>query len=450
MKTWKTLLPSNIEAEQVVLAGIMLDNTKLFDIRTILFAEDFYDQRHGRAYSRILELSDSGSSIEPVTLGELLDKDDLFTPIDVNDFLLGISNSTASGGGAIEAARIVHEKGRKRRYIETLERHAFEARKDMETTDDLIAKTEAEMFRISESAARGEPLTALEAMTLAEKRFDRRLAGEVIGNTTGYIDLDAKIEGFLPGQFIVVAGRPGSGKSSFAVNVAKNMVFDQGTPVLFFSLEMDYEDLMDRMASDVARLDGKEIMRPMVMSDGQVLRYRDASSAIKTKRFNIDAESEKMTQIISVARRHRYRHHVEVIFIDYIQLIDAVSSGRENRQEQVAKTSRRLKKLARELKVPIVALAQINRESDKQDRRPRISDLRESGALEQDADMVLLFHRPELNKPDEHKGEAECIVAKNRNGPTGLVHMTYLAHFTRFESAPKQDQRNGFHNPKPY
>jgi replicative DNA helicase len=257
--------------------------------------------------------------------------------------------------------------------------------------------------------------------------------GEHAGVPTGYTDLDKILAGMQKSELIIVAARPSVGKTSFALNVVRN-VLKEGMPVLFVSLEQARIELAERLLCCQALVDSHKL-RKGYLNEEEFGKLMDASGTLcETKLFIDDTPGQSMLRIAANARRLKLRHDLRLVVIDYLQLIDP-DNKRDSRQEQVASISRRLKFLARELHIPVMALAQVNRSSeDRQDHKPRLSDLRESGALEQDADTVLLLHRPELREPGQHEGIVEVIVGKQRNGPTGEVTLYYRKEFMRFEN----------------
>jgi replicative DNA helicase len=286
-------------------------------------------------------------------------------------------------------------------------------------------------------AARGSAPLAV-AVAEAAARIAARGRGEMEGVATGFADLDARLGGCLgDGEVAVVAARPGMGKTALGLGILERVSGRLGVPALLVSLEMGRKEIAERLLSGHARLGGDLLKKPWLMDAAGRGRLADSTAELARWPLHVDdAPTLSMAQIASSARRHRARHGVGLVVIDYLQLIDGSGEGdgRASRQEVVARISRRLKTLAKELRIPVVALSQLNRQSEtREDRRPRLADLRESGAIEQDADVVVLLHRPEYYDPNDQPGGAEAIVAKNRNGATGTVRLAFLKGLARFE-----------------
>jgi replicative DNA helicase len=282
----------------------------------------------------------------------------------------------------------------------------------------------------------GQTSTLEEALRLAYDRIDaRHERGEysISGLPTGFVDLDEKTAGLQNSELVIVAARPSVGKTAFAVNIVRHIAVEDNKPVFFVSLEQSRIELAERLLCCQSRVDSHKLRTHLNSDDMQKLI--DAGGLLRNaKLFIDDTPGQGMLRIAANARRLKLRHHIKAVFVDYLQLIEP-DNRRDSRQEQVALISRRLKHLARELQIPVVALAQLNRSSeDRQGNKPRLADLRESGSIEQDADTVVLLHRPELYEPGQHEGTVELIIAKQRNGPTGEITLTYLKQFMRFEN----------------
>ena len=430
--------PRNLDAERGVLGGILADPRHLFDVAMVLKPGDFFLPQHQAIYETILALSEGGQPIDYITLGDALDRSETFRGVDVIRLIDELDTAAVGGAQTVYHAGIVAEKSRKRQLLEACNDVAEEVYREDGTADELLGRAEGRIFQILDRDTTGQTADASQAAqeTLAE--FDARLSGESSGVLTFYHDLDRIVHGFQPGQLVLVAARAGVGKSAFATSLVENWLTQLGFPLLFISLEMTRKEVMTRLTSSLAKVDGNLIKDPrrLKISDTEANAVRtNLRELARARLFIDDTPGRTITQIAANARRHRLRHRIELLLIDYLQLVDTEARRGEPRHEQVGRLSRRLKVLARELQIPVIALAQVNRESEKrEDRRPRVAELRESGSLEQDADVVLLLHRPELADPDDRPGEAELIVGKNRNGGTGTVKLTYRARFTRFEN----------------
>jgi replicative DNA helicase len=428
------LPPQNLDAERGVLCSVLLDNAAMHEVAEILTAEDFFRAVHAEIYATILGLYDAGKPFDVLILAEAMG--DRYRVIGGDAYLAEVTDSVPHAANAVHYAQIVRQKAIARGLILAADEIRNQCHSNDLTAEQMVESAERAVFAISEAEATGGTLGAAEVLDLALENIAVRERGEVTGIGSGFADLDDLTDGMQPENLIVVAARPGQGKTSWAMNVADHVATRGGAGVLFVSLEMNRVELGMRLLSARARVDGWRLKNPGALTHEDRLALGMASGALRGSRLFIDdTPMRTVTQIAANARRTKARHGLGLVVVDYIQLIDGQRQKGESRQEEVARISRRLKALARELKVPVIALAQLNRESEKRDdRKPRLSDLRESGAIEQDADIVLLLHRPEYYDPNDRPGEADLIVAKNRNGATGTVKLVFLRHCTRFES----------------
>jgi replicative DNA helicase len=433
------LPPQNLEAERSVLGGILLDNEVLHDVIGFLGVEDFYRDAHQVIYRAIRDLYDLGKAVDAVTLADELTRRDQYKQIGGDEMLLEIAGSVPHAANAKYHAEIVRQKSISRQLIQSATEIIRDGYSNMFTSGQLLESAEQKIFTIAEDQIKGETheiKQVLEkAMTLISKRAEEK--HPVTGVASGFHDLDDYTNGFHSDQLIIVAARPSMGKTALMLNICDHAAIaqPQPIPVLIVSLEMGNHEIGERLLCSRSRVDGHKLRT------GHGLDYRELNKLAKAYHemerapiFIDDTPARNMLQITATARRLKLRKGLGMVVVDYIQLIDAEDS-RDSRQEQIAKISRRLKTLARELHVPVVALSQLNRAVEsREDRRPRMADLRESGAIEQDADLVLLLHRPEYYDPNQEPGIAEVIVAKNRNGPTGSVKLTFLKNLTRFDN----------------
>ena len=333
---------------------------------------------------------------------------------------------------------IVKEKATNRQLIESATEIIRDGYSNQFTAQELLESAERKVFGIAEDQIRGETFQINDVLNQAMERISRRADSvhAVTGVASGLIDLDEITWGFQPGQLIIVASRPSMGKTALALNICDHVAVNLKLPLLFVSLEMGYLEIAERLLCARSQVDGHKLRTGKGLAYPQMKELSRAYSELcgGGQILIDDTPARTMLQITASARRQRMRKEIGLIVVDYIQLIDSEDS-RDSRQEQIAKISRRLKTLARELKVPVIALSQLNRAvENREDKRPRMADLRESGAIEQDADIVLLLHRPEYYDANDQPGIAELIVAKNRNGPTDNVKLTFLKHLTRFEN----------------
>jgi replicative DNA helicase len=433
------LPPQNLEAEQGVLGGILRDNEWLHDVMPILRPEDFYRDNHQVLFRTIREMYDQSRPVDALILSEELRRRQEYDRIGGDETLAAILDSVPHAANTKYYAEIVREKSVQRRVLESAHETLRLGYSNTLTADELLQSAERSIFQINEERARGETVELREVVTQAMNQIAIRAEERhpITGVATGYYDLDDITSGFQGAQLIILAARPSMGKTAFALNIAEYAAVEQRVGVLFVSLEMGQLELAERLLCSRSKVDGDKIRkgknlhaREMSMLSKGYDELRDAPIYID------DTPARNMLQITANARRLKLRQDIGLIVVDYIQLIDPESGeGRDSRQEQISKISRRLKTLARELRVPIIALSQLNRNvENREDRTPRMADLRESGAIEQDADMVLLLHRPEYYDPNDQPGIAEVIVAKNRNGRTDKVKLTFLKNFMRFEN----------------
>jgi replicative DNA helicase len=432
------LPPQNLEAERSTLGSILLNNEPLHDIVMFLRAEDFYRDAHQVIYASIRDLYDRGKAIDAVTLAEELKQRGQFDAVGGHDILTEIVESVPTAANAKYYANIVKEKATNRQLIDSATEILSDGYSNQFTSHELLESAERKIFGIREDQVRGETLEVKDIIKLAMDQIAMRAESgghAVTGLASGFIDLDDKTGGFHAGQLIVMAARPSMGKTALALNISDHVAVEQNVPVLFVSLEMGHIEIADRLLGARSRVDGSKIKRGIGLGPREISALGKAFHELSSHAMFIDdTPSRTAMQIAASARRIRRRNEIGLLVVDYIQLIDS-DETRDSRQEQIAKISRRLKALARELGIPLIALSQLNRAVEsREDKRPRMADLRESGAIEQDADIVLLLHRPEYYDVNDQPGVAEVIVAKNRNGPTGSIKLTFLNKLTRFEN----------------
>jgi replicative DNA helicase len=431
------LPPQNLDAERGVLGAILLDNDVLHDIISILTVDDFYRDAHQIVYRAIREMYDESKAVDAVTLADELVRRGQYKQIGGDDLLAEIANSVPHAANARYHADIVRQKSVSRQLIQTSTDLIRDGYSNLYTSQQLLETAEQKIFAIREDQIKGElhelKVVLEEAMTRISKRAEE--THPVTGVSSGFIDLDDLTNGFHGDQLIILAARPSMGKTAIALNICDHAAINMKIPSLMVSLEMGRLEIGERLICSRSRVDGHKLRT------GRGLDYREMNKLGKafgemqsSPIFIDDTPARNMLEIAAMARRLKLRQDIGLIIIDYIQLIDA-EEQRDSRQEQIAKISRRLKQLARELHIPVIALSQLNRGvENREDRRPRMADLRESGAIEQDADMVLLLHRPEYYDPNDQPGIAEVIVAKNRSGPTGTAKLTFVKNLTRFEN----------------
>ncbi len=432
------LPPQNIEAEQGVLGGILLDNDVLHEVVPLLRTEDFYRDSQ-IIYRAIRDLYDLGRPIDPIILSDELRRREEYDKIGGDETLHQILSTVPHAANTRYYAGIVREKSIGRQIIESANEILREGYSNTLTADELLESAERRIFQIAEERASGETVELRDVVTKAMDRIALRSEERhpITGIASGYYDLDDLTGGFQGSQLVILAARPSMGKTALALNICEHVAVNLKTAVLFVSLEMGQLELAERLLAARSRVDGHKLKTGKGLGTREMTLLGKGYDELRSSPLFIDdTPARNMLQITANARRLKLRQQIGLIVVDYIQLIDAeTSDGRDSRQEQIAKISRRLKTLARELSVPVIALSQLNRGvENREDRRPRMADLRESGAIEQDADLVLLLHRPEYYDPNDQPGIAELILAKNRNGATGTIKMTFLKNLMRFEN----------------
>lgn len=428
-------LPQDPEAEQAVLGCILLNNDVLPDVIDRINTADFYISDYREIYTAILELVERGRPVDPLTLADELGRAGRFEALGGDETLSGILACVPHAVNARHYADIVRQKAISRELIEAAAAVQQDGYDDQERPEDLLARAEHRILGIADKRIRNDLVSADVAIADAIARSHRRSQGhETSGISTGYFELDEMLDGLHAGQLIIVASRPSMGKTAVATGLADHAAIQGRHSTLLVSLEMNRVELAERMIVARSGVDGHRFKSGFLEH-----KHRDAIN-VAFEQFRgapiliDDSPSRSVLHIGAAARRVKQRQGLKLLVVDYLQLVDP-DDPRDSRQEQVAKMSRRLKLLARELGVPIVLLSQLNRQVEKREnQRPRMADLRESGAIEQDADVVLLLHRPEYYDPNDQPGCAELIVAKNRNGATGTVKLVFLKNVARFDN----------------
>lgn len=438
MEGLERLPPQNLEAERGVLGSILLDQEILHEIIPILDPDDFYRDAHQEIYRAIRELYDQGRAVDAITVSDELARRGTWDRIGGEDTMVEVMNSVPHAANGVYYSQIVREKSVSRRLIHSAHQIIEEGYGGQLTADQALEAAERRIFQIAEARASGEThdlrTVVVEAMDRISQRAEARQP--LTGVSTGYVDLDQLTGGFQPSQLVILAARPSMGKTAFALNICEHVALELGKPILFVSLEMGRLELAERLLCARSRVESNKLRTGQMLGSREMAALGHGYADLQRAPIFIDeTPARTVLQINANCRRLRMRHGIGLVVVDYIQLIDGDGEGRESRQEQIAKISRRLKTLARELETPVLALSQLNRAVEqREDRRPRMADLRESGAIEQDADLVLLLHRPEYYDANDQPGIGEVIVAKNRNGATGTAKLTFLKEIMRFEN----------------
>lgn len=431
--------PHNLEAEKAVLGGVFLSADIFHSLEDKLLPEDFYSPKHQLIFSVFLELSRQNRPIDLVTVSEELEKKGKLEDVGGAVYLASLPEAVATSANALYYAEIVREKATRRKLIATgteLITEGFEESKDI---DEIVDESERKIFSLAEKSIQPVFVSSRDLSSKVFEVLQQRIEQKelVTGVPTGYYKLDELTAGFQPTDLIIIAGRPSMGKTAFALNVAMRAAVQADTKVAIFSLEMSKEQLMMRMLCSWGKVDLKNL-RTGFVSDEDFIRLTDAADVLsKASIFIDDTPALSTLEIRARSRRLKAEQGLDLIIVDYLQLMKA-SRYIDSREQEISEISRSLKALAKELEVPVVALSQLNRKvEERTDKRPKLADLRESGAIEQDADLILFLYRDEVyNKKEDNpkKGIAEIIIGKQRNGPIGMVELAYLGRYTAFEN----------------
>lgn len=437
--------PHSIEAEQAVLGGLMLSGQAWDRVADKLSEEDFYRREHQLIFRAIGELSGKNMPCDAVTLGEWFEHNGMSELVGGSAYVVELANATPSAANIEAYAQIVREKSVLRQLIDAGTEIAGDGFNPKgRSTPELIESAEQKVFRIAESGSRGSRQfvrvkdAAREAMQLLTDRFNSQ--SPITGLATGFTDFDHMTSGLQPGDLVILAARPSMGKTALSVNMAEYAAIREKKSVAIFSMEMSAVQLTFRLLSSLGRIN-QQNLRSGKLEEEEWPRVTSAIALLaEAKIFIDDTPGLSPTELRARARRLKRSNDLGLIVIDYLQLM-TVPGNKENRATEISEISRSLKALAKELGVPVIALSQLNRSLEQRtDKRPQMSDLRESGAIEQDADLIVFIYRDEYyNKESPDKGVAEVIIGKQRNGPTGIVKLTFRGQYTKFENHVGED-----------
>lgn len=445
------LPPHSVEAEQGVLGCVLLEPNECLGrcIEKLKNGpEVFYDLRHRAIYEVLLEMYDARRPIELITVQQLLKDRQQLEGVGGLAYLASLPDVVPSAANLDYYTEIVHEKFVLRQMIHTCTGVVSRAYEHQGEVDALIDEVERDILKISgdRAGAAGSTMKELVHRAVHHIEMYHQRQGQLGGLATGFIDLDKMTDGLHEGEMIVIAARPSVGKTSLVMNIAEHVAVQLRLPVGVFSLEMTSESLVMRMMSSLARVNSRAIREGFLTERDFAKLTTAAGQLAKAPLYIDDTSGLSILQLRAKARRMHQQHGVKLFIIDYLQLLHSTARRAENRQQEIADISNGIKALSKELKVPVVVLAQLNRESEKEKRAPRVSDLRESGSIEQDADLVALLYRDTREKGDDDEDNAgpppdtipvKLLIAKQRNGPTGDINLTFLKSCTRFESAAK-------------
>jgi replicative DNA helicase len=435
-------LPANIEAERSILGAILLDNLAYNQAAEHLKPEDFLLDSHRRIYSRMIDLSEASHSIDLITLCEELSRKSELETIGGAAYVSGLLDGVPDRPSIENYIKIVRDKSLLRSLIHTATAAIARASEQGDAAEEILNDTEAQIFQLSEKRIGRGFMGVQEIIRESFGSVDAFLqrGSRITGLETHYVDLDEKTSGFQKSDLIIIAARPSMGKTSFAMNIAENVAIEDRKTVAVFSLEMSKEALLQRMLCSVARVDAHKFRTGSLWQDDMRKITRAIEQLAEAPIFIDDTPGITISEMRAKARRLlQSKGSLDLIVVDYLQLMSGGGKRYENRTQEVSAISRGLKALAKELAVPVVALSQLSRAPESRgagDHRPQLADLRESGSIEQDADVVAFIFREEVYKPDDPEldGIAELIIRKQRNGPTGTVKLAFLKSSTRFES----------------
>ncbi|MCI5518049.1 replicative DNA helicase [Roseburia sp. MUC/MUC-530-WT-4D] len=432
----KRIMPNSLEAEQSVVGSMIMDKDAIVTAMEMLVQDDFYHKQYGILFDSMIELYNAGQPVDLVTLQNKLKEKDVPQEISSLEFVRDLVTSVPTSANVKYYANIVKENAMKRSLIKTIDDIENECYAGKESLESILDKTEHDVFALLSSRTGGEyvpirqvVMNALEKIEMASKQ-----SGTVTGIPTGFIDLDYRTAGLQPSDLILVAARPSMGKTAFVLNIAQYVAFHENMCTAIFSLEMSKEQLVNRLFSLESRVDA-QALRTGNLSDADWEKLVEGAGIIGNSELIIDdTPGISISEMRSKCRKYKLEHDLKLIIIDYLQLMSGSGRSSDSRQQEISDISRSLKALARELSVPVIALSQLSRAVEQRpDHRPMLSDLRESGAIEQDADVVMFIYRDDYyNKDTDLKGISEIIIAKQRNGPIGTVNLAWLPEYTKF------------------
>ena len=432
----KRVMPNSLEAEQSVIGSMIMDREAIIAASEILLKEDFYHQQYGVLFEAMVELFNEGQPADLVTLQNRLKEKDVPPEVSSLEYVRDLVAAVPTSTNVKYYAQIVKEKAVLRKLIKVTENIENECYLGKESLEVILEDTEKKVFELLQNRGGGDyvPIKQVVINTLEKIELASKTKGNVTGIATGFVDLDYKMAGLQPSDLILVAARPSMGKTAFVLNIAQYVAFHSNLTAAIFSLEMSKEQLVNRMFSLESRVDA-QVLRSGNLADSDWEKLIEAAGVIGASNLIIDdTPGISISELRSKCRKYKLEHDLKLVIIDYLQLMSGSGRSTDSRQQEISDISRSLKALARELNVPVIALSQLSRAVEQRpDHRPMLSDLRESGAIEQDADVVMFIYRDDYyNKDSENKNIAEIILAKQRNGPIGTVNLVWLPQYTKF------------------
>ena len=433
----KRVLPHSIEAEQSVIGSMLMDKDAVADAADILIRDDFYSSQYGIMFECMEELFNEGKAIDLVTVQNRLREKDVPPEVASLESVKDIMNTVPTAANVKSYANIVHDKAVMRRLIHASDDISNTCYAGKEPLEDILADTEKSIFTVLQqrNSSGTVPIAKIAEEVLNRIEEASKNKNPVTGIPTGFVDLDYKTSGFQPSDLVLIAARPSMGKTAFVLNVVRTVAMKKKRPCMIFSLEMSKEQLVNRLLSMESDIDAQKLRTGNLTDADWDSLVKAVVNVSKAELVIDDTPGISMTELRSKCRKVKLEKGLDLIVIDYLQLMSG-GKRNENRQQEISEISRNLKALAREMECPVVALSQLSRAPEQRpDHRPMLSDLRESGAIEQDADIVMFLYRDDYyNQDSEHPGEAEVIIAKQRNGPIGTVTLIWDAATTRFKN----------------
>ena len=432
----KRVMPNSLEAEQSVIGSMIMDQDAIVTAMEILLQEDFYHKQYGILFDAMIELYSSGQPVDLVTLQNKLKEKDVPQEVSSLEFVGELVRAVPTSANVKYYCNIVKENSMKRKLIRVTEEIENECYAGKESLESVLDKTEHDIFALLLSRTGGDYVPIRQVVMNALEKIEKasQQDGNVTGIPTGFIDLDYRTAGLQPSDLVLIAARPSMGKTAFVLNIAQYVAFHENMCTAIFSLEMSKEQLVNRLFSLESRVDA-QALRTGNLSDADWAKLVEGAGIIGDSELIIDdTPGISISEMRSKCRKYKLEHDLKLIIIDYLQLMSGSGRSTDSRQQEISDISRSLKALARELNVPVLALSQLSRAVEQRpDHRPMLSDLRESGAIEQDADVVMFIYRDDYyNKDTELKGISEIIIAKQRNGPIGTVNLAWLPEYTKF------------------
>jgi replicative DNA helicase len=430
------ILPHSIEAEQSVIGAMILDREAIITASSILTGDDFYNKQYGILFDTMIQLHDQGRPVDLITLQDRLKEKDVPPEVSNLEYVKDLLILVPTSANIKYYAQIVAEKSTLRKLIRQSEEIANTCYAGKEPLEVILEDTEKKIFSLLQKRTINDfvPIRRIVMDALDKIEAASRNKGAVTGIATGFLDLDYRTSGMQPSDLILIAARPSMGKTAFALNIAEHVAFRQNKAVALFSLEMSRDQLVNRLFALEARVDAQHL-RTGQLTDGEWESLIEGAGVIGQSNLIIDdTPGITVGELRSKCRKFKLEQHIEMVIIDYLQLMSGSGQRQDSRQQEISDISRALKSLARELHVPVIALSQLSRAVEQRpDHRPILSDLRESGAIEQDADVVMFLYRDDYyNKDTEKKDIAEVNIAKQRNGPIGMIELKWLPQYTKF------------------